>query len=286
MLRIIKIALFLTLSIQNIILFSQSDTLNQKDSHGLKQGYWIVYGKDLPEKGYCDMCKVEEGYFKDDRKNGPWKIYHNDGITVRIKGNFINGRPSGYYELFYPNAIMKEFGTFVNGKQVGHFQRFYESGCLQMEKFYNLQGEYIDTNFTFYYPNCDTSISNLGNVELEFLIASDGTRITNRYWPDGSLKKGDTDTGNSKVNVGKEITDTSDCGISGGGPDARSGSLKEGLNCEGYMKVYNKKGDLWMNGEFRDCKLWTGKLYIWDSNRVLIKIEIWRNGAYHSDMQL
>ena len=55
----------------------QSDTLNQKDEQGRKQGYWIIYGKYKPEKGFCDSFKIEEGIYLDSRKHGSW-IKYND----------------------------------------------------------------------------------------------------------------------------------------------------------------------------------------------------------------
>jgi hypothetical protein len=41
-----------------------------------------------------------------------------------------------------------------------------------------------------------------------------------------------------------------------------------------------------MDGQFKTGKLWDGKLYKYDSDGILLKIEIWKSGAYHSDGQL
>lgn len=37
------------------------DTINQKDSTGLNQGYWIIFGINKPEKGFPDSLRIEEG---------------------------------------------------------------------------------------------------------------------------------------------------------------------------------------------------------------------------------
>lgn len=34
---------------------------NFKDETGLRQGHWCFYGKDLPERNYPDVGKIEEG---------------------------------------------------------------------------------------------------------------------------------------------------------------------------------------------------------------------------------
>jgi hypothetical protein len=41
-----------------------------------------------------------------------------------------------------------------------------------------------------------------------------------------------------------------------------------------------------MDGQFKNSRLWDGKLYVYDSEGILLKIEIWKEGKYHSDGQL
>jgi antitoxin component YwqK of YwqJK toxin-antitoxin module len=53
----------------------KGDTLNKVDSKGLKQGKWINHVDELRgEPGY-----EEEGLFKNDKKEGPWRIYDLQG---------------------------------------------------------------------------------------------------------------------------------------------------------------------------------------------------------------
>src|SRR5687767_14379975 len=54
---------------------------NQHDYKGRKQGYWILYGKDYPSKGYPAEAKVEEGNYTDDQKDGEW-IYFNPASEI------------------------------------------------------------------------------------------------------------------------------------------------------------------------------------------------------------
>jgi len=63
------LTLFFVLGL-SVLTCAQNDTLNQVDKNGLKQGYWIIYGRDKPDKGYPEDGKIEEGNYIDNRKNG------------------------------------------------------------------------------------------------------------------------------------------------------------------------------------------------------------------------
>ena len=59
----------------------QGGETNQRGPNGLKQGRWVYFGKDRPKSGFPLEGKVEEGPYLDDRKEGTWIKYHNDGVT-------------------------------------------------------------------------------------------------------------------------------------------------------------------------------------------------------------
>ncbi|MBK9191297.1 MAG: hypothetical protein IPM77_07165 [Crocinitomicaceae bacterium] len=226
-----------------MVTFSQSDTLNQKDTQGLKQGYWILDGKDFPEKGFCDSCKVEEGPYKDDRKTGLWQIYHKNGI-LRVKASFVNGRPSGYYEKYYENGILQETGYFAYGKFKGSFHRYYENGCIQTEKYYDMNGN--DSLPVFhYYDNCDTSISKYGSIEFKREKSETGLIVDSSFYKDRTYKP--KYPKEQPTTIDYSYTIVLPAGL--GGPDGSLGITKNGpFNPNGYNKVY--KGNLWMDGEF------------------------------------
>ncbi len=245
--------------------FAQSDTINQKDAAGLKQGYWIFYGKDQPEKGFCDSCKVEEGLYKDDRKNGQWTYYHRNG-NPRLKGTFVNGRPTGPYEKYYENGVLMETGTFKQNAWFGDYFRYYESGCIQVEKFININGKDSLPIF-YYYNNCDTSISVYGSIQFKREKSLTGGTVDSTFYEDRTYKS--PDSGYPTGEVKKESPNPM--------------PLPSETH---YKKPINKNGNPLMDGEFKDGKLWNGKKYIYDADGILLKVEIWKNGAYHSDGQL
>ncbi|HYG53261.1 MAG TPA: hypothetical protein VD905_20315, partial [Flavobacteriales bacterium] len=55
---------------------------------------------------------------------------------------------------------------------------------------------------------------------------------------------------------------------------------------DGYQKIYNTRKKILMDGEFKNKKLYNGKLYKYDKNGLILKVEIYKNGKYFADEQL
>ncbi|MFT7615162.1 MAG: antitoxin component YwqK of YwqJK toxin-antitoxin module, partial [Parvicellaceae bacterium] len=47
--------------------------------------------------------------------------------------------------------------------------------------------------------------------------------------------------------------------------------------CDGYRKLYNDNKEIWQDGIFKDCRLKDGKFYVYNSDGILEKIEIYKN---------
>jgi 6-pyruvoyltetrahydropterin/6-carboxytetrahydropterin synthase len=60
----------------------------------------------------------------------------------------------------------------------------------------------------------------------------------------------------------------------------------DGFNPNGYNKVYNDIKELWLEGEFKQGQLWDGRLYVYDEDGLLLKIEVYKEGVFHSLGQL
>lgn len=257
---------------------------NQKDDQGRKQGFWVWFGKDKPEKGYPDAGKIEEGPYKDDRKNGQWTMYHKDGATPRLIGEYANGRPKGAFTKFHVNGQAKQKGVYVNGKHQGSLESYYADGTPSQVKNFNAEGK-EEGKQILYYPN--------GQVEVEYETKNGvKTGKQTRYYENGDVKQVieyNTD-GTVKNKVDSEPTKPvveTNVDTGSGGPSAIGADTKgKPFEKNGYNKVYNSDEELWMDGKFKNGKLWDGKLYKYDSDGILLKIEIWKNGKYHSDGQL
>jgi antitoxin component YwqK of YwqJK toxin-antitoxin module len=260
---------------------------NKEDEKG-RQGMWTIWGRMMPEKGYPDNGKIEEGGYIDGRKNGTWIKFHKDGKTPRLKGDYIDNRPNGAYVKYYENGQAMEEGTFSSGKHVEVFKRYYEDGAIAQEKTFNAEGK-EEGVIRYYYPN--------GQVEFEY-TKKNGVTVGKavRYYENGDVKEelvyaedGSVSQREEKDRVNPAIDAPDEpATVVSNAPDGKSGSTKDGkeFKSNGYNKVYNSDEELWMDGEFKKGKLWDGKLYKYDSDGILLKIEIWKKGAYHSDGQL
>lgn len=260
---------------------------NVTDEQGMRQGMWTIWGHDNPAKGYPPEGKIEEGKYIDDRKNGEWIKYHIDGKTPRLKGMYIDNRPNGSYVKYWENGQVMEEGKFTSGKQVEVYKRYYDNGVVSQEKYFNEEGREEGT-VRYYHPN--------GNIEFEY-TKKDGvtTGEATRYYPNGDIKEVVVynNDGTIASRVEKERVNpaynSAPAATSppANAPDGTKGTTNgKRFKKNGYNKVYNKDQELWMDGEFKDNKLWDGKLYKYDSDGILLKIEVWKEGKYHSDGQL
>ena len=288
-LYLLTLALFATSTFANNNPFLPSDETDPQDINktvdGKKDGPWIIYGKDKPSKGYPEDGKIEEGTYKMDRKTGMWIFYYPDGVTPKLKGTFENGRPNGPYTKFWSNGNTKEEGKFTGGKQTDIYKTYYEDGTIMQDKKFNEDGK-EDGLQTFYHPN--------GQIEFQYTKADGVNKGTaTRYYENGDVKQvitynedGSVAGTEEKAMVNPPVADKVETG--GGGPSGSAGKTKDGKKFDGngYNKVYNDDDEIWMDGKFKSGKLWDGKLYKYDSDGILEKIEIWKEGKYHSDGQL
>lgn len=260
--------------------------INQRDKEGKKQGHWIYYGKDRPEEGYPANGKYEEGPYLDDRKEGVWIKYHNDGITPRLKGTYVNNRPQGAYTKIYPNGKVKETGTFTRNTYQDSLKRYHENGVLEYEANYNDIGK-EDGKVKFYYPN--------GQVEFEYqAVNGRPSGKAMRYYENGDVKEiivygedGQVISSEEREMVRPSVT-VKDPGASKEKAPSIQKPRTKGAKFapNGYNKVYNSNDEIWQDGEFRNGQLWDGKVYEYDTDGILLRVKVFKNGVYHSDGQL
>ncbi|MEX1191064.1 MAG: hypothetical protein WEA99_03760 [Brumimicrobium sp.] len=257
--------------------------INQKDELGRKQGRWVFLGKDQPEKGYPLEGKISEGEFKDDRKNGRWIIYYKDGVTPKIEGHFENNRPNGEFTKYHPNGKIKEIGTFNKNRYVDSLKRYNEKGVLVYEGNYSEVGKEAG-EIVYYYDN--------GKPEITY-TAENGipTNKAVRYWPNGDIKEKITYDSDGSILETSGVIETVTPAVEIKHENVKSAPKptsidKESFEPNAYNKIYNDDKELWMEGDFKDGLLWDGRLYVYDEDGLLLKVEVYRKGKYNSDGQL
>ncbi len=112
----------------------KGDTINYEDAAGLKRGHWMVYNRDLKKKlaDFSEDQLVEEGKYINNRKEGIWKQYYNNG-KKKNEITYVNGRPNGFSRFYYKSGTVSEEGNWVNGKWDGNYKFYYENGQLEYD---------------------------------------------------------------------------------------------------------------------------------------------------------
>ncbi|MFT5777603.1 MAG: antitoxin component YwqK of YwqJK toxin-antitoxin module [Crocinitomicaceae bacterium] len=253
---------------------------------GKKQGKWIYLGKDRPTAGYPAEGKIEEGSYKDNRKEGVWIKYHNDGATPSLKGEYLNNRPSGQYTKFHQNGAVKETGTFNRNKYYDSLKRFDANGVLVYEGDYNDAGMEQGT-VKYYYSN--------GQEEFVFNSQNGiATGKATRFYENGDVKEvifydgsGSIEKSEQRDRVNPPVTTVTPGASREPAPVVNKPRTKGArFQANGYNKVYNTDDEIWQDGEFKSGRLWDGKVYEYDSDGILLKVKVFKKGVYHSDGQL
>lgn len=262
------------------------DQLNQVDDSGRKQGKWVYLGKDRPSAGFPADGKIEEGTYKDDRKEGTWIKYHNDGVTPKLKGEYVNNRPSGKYVKLWPDGTVREEGTFNRGKYYATLKRYHENGVVEYEASYNDDGKEQGT-VKFYYPNGQEEFvyeaqNGVASGRAMRYYENGDVKEVIYYSSDGSVEKSEQ---REMVNAAVSVADPGASRVEA--PKVSNPRTKGAkFQANGYNKVYNDNDEIWQDGEFRNGRLWDGKVYEYDSDGILLKVKVFKKGVYHSDGQL
>jgi len=260
---------------------------NKRDADGKRHGKWVYTGKMKPEYGYEKNTTVEEGYYFHGRKEGIWIKYYADGKTPKIKGNFNNNRPQGDYNRYYKQGSLKERGSFAKDQYKGELTRYHSNGKIAYRGNYNNDG--IESGLVQYFHEN-------GILALEYTMKNGSlSGELKRYNEDGSLREKLTFDQKGKVlshidyvktkPIQKPELDVADAVIK---PPKLMNPNTHGIKFEpnGYNKVYNENQEIWMDGQFKNGQLWDGKVFDYNSDGILMKVRVFKDGKYHSDGQL
>lgn len=76
-----------------------TDELNYTDANGLRQGHWIITETMQQDNRYSPGAKVEEGTYKDGKREGVWKSYFPNG-NLKTEGMFTEDRLIGEWKVY------------------------------------------------------------------------------------------------------------------------------------------------------------------------------------------
>ncbi|MBL4657273.1 MAG: toxin-antitoxin system YwqK family antitoxin [Flavobacteriales bacterium] len=259
---------------------------NQIDENNLKQGFWIFYGRDKRLPDYDDDQKVEEGNYADNRKTGIWKKYFATG-KLQNEITYQNSRPNGYAKIYYANGQLKEEGIWKGNKWTGDYKLYHENGNMYHEFNFNPKGK-REGEQTYYHENGEKMIQGTWAEGKE-----SGT--VTEWYEDGSIKSeknfdgGTLDAASVKhYEAPKEIVEAEAAKVEPVGKGVAVAKDEEvrhvgKFNGNGEHKLYNRDRQLSKDGNFVDNKLVDGKWYRYNTDGILQKIQVYKNGAYVGD---
>jgi antitoxin component YwqK of YwqJK toxin-antitoxin module len=260
------------------------DTLNFTDPAGKKQGKWIILNKDVHKPDYTDDQKVEEGRYIDSKKTGIWKEYYPNN-NVKSVITYENNRPSGYAKMYHDNGKIKEEGMWKNNRWVGDYKLYYDNGQVQQAFKFDATGKRAGQQ-QYFYENGQVMIEGNWNGGKE-------SGLLKEYYENGDIKSeknfndGNIDPATSKtyepkkpiVRKPEEKLEAPPVTIQKNEKD----NLGKVFNGEGYWKLYNANKQVSKDGTFSRNRLMDGKVYYYNSDGILTRIAVFKDGKYVGD---
>ena len=99
------------------------DTVNVIENNSVKQGRWVLQGKDKKGKRYKFYKNnqiVEDGYYVNGKKNGVWKAYHSTG-KVENEIKFVNDEPNGPAKFYSEEGKLIVEGNMKGREFIGDY---------------------------------------------------------------------------------------------------------------------------------------------------------------------
>jgi serine phosphatase RsbU (regulator of sigma subunit) len=124
------------------------DTVNVIENNNIKQGRWVLLGKDKKGRNYKfykGNQLVETGYYKNDKKEGLWRAYHSSG-KIGSEINYVNDIADGAAKFYSEEGTLLAEGI-LNGKDyVGEYYIFDKNGN-KFKKFGSKKNQYAYLDF-------------------------------------------------------------------------------------------------------------------------------------------
>lgn len=137
-----KVYLLMLLLFVGTFLSAQTDSLNNKDAKGRKQGKWIKLYEG-------EKIVLYKGQFKDDIPTGKFTFYYKDG-SVKAINQYQNRGKDSYAATYFPNGKVMSYGKYINKKKDSTWTYYDNQGNLSSTEEYS-DGA-LNGKVTVYYP--------------------------------------------------------------------------------------------------------------------------------------
>lgn len=257
-----------------------NDTLNRTDEQGRRMGWWQIKAP-VPDKPKYQAGELyEEGRYRNGRRVGEWKRYWPGGALMS-EIHYVEGLPRGDYRIHYPDGRVEEQGTWEVDRNTGEFRRWHRNGNPSQEFVFNAYGQ-RNGNQRYYHEN--------GKLAVEVTVL-DGRKegTLKRYSRAGTLQETSEFRGGqmqpgSFASYGQEQPEVPERAAADAQP-APAKSSGENTNASTFMAngwnaLYDDQQRLTQEGNYRNGRLWNGKVYKYGTNGVLYRIEVYMEGRY------
>lgn len=123
--------------------------------------------------------KVSEGKMKARNREGEWVTYHQDGIVIMVRENYINNKLEGKRTVYYIDAVIAQEENYKNNKKEGAALDYTKDGKVLKEFMY--QNDVLEGPSKLY--------NGLGILEVEGFYKNNRKHGMWKYYKDGKVDK-------------------------------------------------------------------------------------------------
>lgn len=172
---------------------------------------------------------------------------------------------------------------------IGVSLHFDKNGSLESAKSFNLKNTIL--NQTTFFVDVALSVQSNKLKIIDFAIANKPFHLIYKRFLSEKIKKENDVINRSHATIQMKtpsihsIKITSNLSSQLLAPQVNKPKVASGLKFlpNGRNKLYTNSGDIWMDGEFKKGQLMDGKVFLYDADGVLLKVRIYKNGAYERD---
>lgn len=296
--RITALGIFLFISSCVFSFNRKNDTLNRIDANGERIGWWIFDLDNNPVEN-PKALKTREGRFVKGRKYGAWISYHEDGKTPRLIGEYADNRPSGSFIRFDKSGKITQAGAVPRKIPVSQFLMSRNSvfSCkLLFADREPIAGQVFFTNNVFM-KGYATRFWMEKMIQTETVQASEVsydwlnenyTHLMTNYLALRSPVKEQLKRLEEKqlVDLTPASRENSDRKLPYYYPPAVNDPIMApgtSFRSNGINKLFTKHSEIWIDGYFRNGKLESGKVFVYDRDGILLKVRVYKEGVYYAD---
>ncbi len=273
-----------------LLLFSQTNlfakiNINQLNASGERVGFWVLDEQNNPVSSKNEN-KSKEGYYFNGRKEGVWILFHKNTSSPRVIGEFSDNRPKGIFFRFDLNGDMIQAGATRKDLL---FQPMIIATTAAFDCKINFKNKEMVAGQVFFHKSKWFTNRNSFQFweEREFNSTKSKDAKIDFSWLNTNYGKIESAfVASRKLSAKKEVTEEEV--IVGNGPVVKSPKMLNGgvFHPNGWNKVYNFQDEIWIDGKFKNAQLWDGKEFIYDTDGVLMKVKVFKNGKFISNGML